>query len=95
MYHYDDEDWGENYENWYDKQWDTGEEYAQQDDAYEAYPTEQDYEQEQDDQEQEDDLDEDDQDNYELHEVNGQPPTMDIYMSELRISETEKGNIRN
>jgi hypothetical protein len=68
MYHYDDEDWGENYENWYDKQWDTGEEYAQQDDAYEAYPTEQDYGQEHyedNDQEQEDDLDEDDQDNYE------------------------------
>jgi hypothetical protein len=65
MYHYDDEDWGENYENWYDNQWNTGEEYAQMDDACEAYPTEQDYEQEQDDQEQEDDLDEDDQDNYE------------------------------
>ena len=68
MYHYNDEDWGENYENWYGNQYSTGEEYAQMDDAYEAYPTEQDYGQEHyetNDQEQEEDLDEDDQDNYE------------------------------
>ena len=41
-------------------------------------------------QEQDEDLDEDDQDNYEWHEVDGQPPTMDIYMSELRIMEEEQ-----
>jgi hypothetical protein len=68
MYHYEDDDWGEYYENEYENQWDTEEEYGQTEDAYEAYPTEQDYGQEHNgnnDQEQDEDLDEDDQDNYE------------------------------
>jgi hypothetical protein len=72
MYHYDDDDWGEQYENEYANQWDTEEEYAQIDDAHESYPTKMDYEAEhyeandqEDSQDQDDYLDEDDQDNYE------------------------------
>ena len=45
-YHYDDYDWGEQYENEYENQWDTEEEYAQAEDAHDSYHTEQDYEQE-------------------------------------------------
>ncbi len=105
MYHYDDDDRGEEYENEYENQWDTEEEYVQMEDAHESYPTEQDYEQEhyetndqEENQDQDDNLDEDDQDNYEWHEVDGQPPTMDIYMPELRRAgniTNRKGNIRN
>ncbi len=86
IYHYDDDDWGEQYEN----------EYVQTEDAHESYHTEQDYEQEhyenndqEEGQDQDEDPDEDDQDNYEWHEDKGMPPTMDIYMSELRIMDEE------
>ena len=73
MYHYDDDDWGEQHENEYDNQWDTEEEYYEQaEDANEAYHTEQDYVQEhyesneqEEGQDQDEYLDEDDQDNYE------------------------------
>jgi hypothetical protein len=70
MYHYDDDDWGEQYENEYESMWDTEEEYVQMEDAHESYPTEQDYEQEHyetndQEQSQEEEPDEDDQDNYE------------------------------
>jgi hypothetical protein len=72
LYHYDNDDWGEQYENEYENQWDTEEEYAQIDDTHESYPTEMDYEEEhyetnyqEESQEHDDDLDENDQDNYE------------------------------
>jgi hypothetical protein len=72
MYNYEDDDWGEYYENGYENMWNKDEEYTQVEDAYEAYPTEQDYGQEhyetndqEQNQDQDDDLDEDDQDNYE------------------------------
>jgi hypothetical protein len=74
LYHYDDDVWGEQYENEHENMWDTEEEYVQMEDAHESYPTEQDYEQdyeqehyETNDQErsQWDEPDEDDQDNYE------------------------------
>ena len=72
LYHYDNDDWGEQYENEYENQWDTEEEYAQIDDTHESYPTEMDYEEEyyetnyqEENQEHDDDLDEDDQDDYE------------------------------
>ena len=73
MYHYNDDDWGEQHENEYDNQWDTEEEYYEQaEDVIEAYHTEQDYEQEhyesneqEEGQDQDEYLDEDDQDNYE------------------------------
>ncbi len=32
MYHYDDDDWGEQYENEYESMWDTEEEYVQMED---------------------------------------------------------------
>jgi hypothetical protein len=68
LYHYEADDWGEQYENEYESQWDTEEEYAQEDNTHESYPTETYYEEGYYDtnyQEHDDDLDEDDQDNYE------------------------------
>jgi hypothetical protein len=73
LYHYDNDDWGEQHENEYEDQWDTEEEFAQTgEDVYEAYPTEVNYDEghyevndQEANQEHEDDLDEDDQDNYE------------------------------
>jgi hypothetical protein len=75
MYHYDDDDWGEQYENEHETQWDTEDEYAQMEDAHESYPTVMDYEHyeqehyeandQEESQDQDDNLDEDDQDNYE------------------------------
>ena len=72
MYHYDDDAWGGQYENEYENQWDTEEEYAQTEDAHDSYHTEQDYEQEhyesneqEEGQDQDEYPDEDDQDNYE------------------------------
>ena len=98
MYHYDD-DWGESHENGCEDQWDTEEDgWAVNDmDTHESYPTEADYvgvpydvTGQESSQDQDDYLDEDDQDNYEWHEVGGLPPTMDIYMSESRISDQEQ-----
>jgi hypothetical protein len=68
MYHYDNDDWGEQYENEYENPWEN-EEDAPTEEAFESYPTEQDYEQEHyetndQEQSQEDEHDEDDQDNY-------------------------------
>ena len=69
MYHYNDDDWGEQYENEYDDQWDTEEEYEQTGESYtaEMYDEEEHYQNNDKDesQDQDEDPDEDDQDNYE------------------------------
>ena len=69
MYHYDDDDWGEQYENEYDNPWDTEEEYEQTGESYSAemYDEEEHYEnnEKEESQDQDEDVDEDDQDNYE------------------------------
>jgi hypothetical protein len=63
MYHYDDDDWGDQHENEYDNPWDTEEEDDQIGESYSAemYDEEEHYENH----DQDEDLDEDDQDNYE------------------------------
>ena len=63
MYHYDDDDWGDQHENEYDTSWDTEEEYEQIGESYsaETYDEEEHYENH----DQDEDFDEDDQDNYE------------------------------
>ena len=63
MYHYDDDDWGDQHENEYDTSWDTKEEYEQIGESYsaETYDEEEHYENH----DQDEDFDEDDQDNYE------------------------------
>jgi len=63
MYHYDDDDWGDQHENGYDNPWDTEEEYEQIGESYsaETYDEEEHYENH----DQDEDFDEDDQDNYE------------------------------
>jgi hypothetical protein len=76
MYHYDDDDWGEQHEYESESQWDRQDDDYHNEQEYEAYPTEmhdqhQDYDlQDQDeggdqDQDQDDEMEEDDQDTYE------------------------------
>ena len=68
MYHYDDDDWGDQHENGYDNPWDTEEEYEQIGESYSAEMYEEEhyeYHDQEESQYQDEDLDEDDQDNYE------------------------------
>jgi hypothetical protein len=69
MYHCNDDDWGEQYENEYDDPWDIEEEYEQTGESYtaEMYDEEEHYQNNDKDesQDQDEDPDEDDQDNYE------------------------------
>jgi hypothetical protein len=76
MYHYDDDDWGEQHDYEPESQWDRQDDDHHNEQEYEAYPTEMhdqhlDYEmQDQDeggdqDQDQDDEMEEDDQDTYE------------------------------